>query len=433
MAEESQDKNGISGPQAPGQSGAEELGAAGKYLSEALRISFGILKVIMFILVLIFLGSGFRTVESGEEALVLRFGKIVGTGDERVLGPGFKWLLPYPIDKIVKIPVGQKVNLAINSFWYFQSKRELLSGEDGRVRPGSPLRPILDGYCLTRGERGPAAVGGEGSDYGIVHCKWELTYRIEDPEAFYCNVYVKSPRPGQDFSDVIAASVNPLLESVVEDAVVTSLVHFTIDEVKFERVASVTNRVRQFVQAKLDAIGAGIAVVSLQLTRSTWPRQVDLAFQAYISASQASQQQISEARTHSEQVLNEAAGPVAEELFGVIKDGSVGQEERELLWSQAAGAARERIADARAYRTEVVERVKAQAEYLHEILPEYRERPELVLQQIYVEAMERIFVNADEKFLLQPAEGVMKHEIRILLNRDPSLKPKVGEADKAQE
>jgi len=425
MGDQQQENLNLSGPQMPPTTSAGELDVAGKSLSDALRISFGALKVIMWILVVVYLLSGFRTVESGEEALVLRFGKIRGVGDGRVLKPGLHWILPYPIDRIVKIPVGQKVNLAVNSFWYHQTKQEILSGQERRIRPGEPLRPVIDGYSLTRGENRGAPVGGtDGNDYGIVHCKWELTYRIADAETFFRNVYVEQPRPGQTYSDMIADSVNPLLRRLIEDAVVTALVNYTIDQVKFEQVAKVTSNVRELVQDGLDDLGTGIAVVSLQLTESTWPRQVDAAFQASISASQASEQAISEARTYSGKTLNEAAGPVAEELFRVLKDESVDEQVKEEIWSHVAGEARQRIAEARAYRTEVVESAKASADYVKQILPEYRKRPELVLQRIYVDAMEHILMNADEKLVLQPSEASGQREIRVLLSRDPSLKPK---------
>ena len=46
--------------------------AAGKSLYDALRISFVILKIIMAVLLVIFLASGFKTVEHDEQALVLR-------------------------------------------------------------------------------------------------------------------------------------------------------------------------------------------------------------------------------------------------------------------------------------------------------------------------------------------------------------------------
>jgi regulator of protease activity HflC (stomatin/prohibitin superfamily) len=113
--------------QMPGRPADEELDAAGKSLSEALRISFIILKVIMIVLVVAFLLSGFVTVDSGEQALVLRFGKIQGVGEERLLGPGLHWIFPYPVDEIVRIPVEEKVNLLVNSFWYFQTEQEMLS------------------------------------------------------------------------------------------------------------------------------------------------------------------------------------------------------------------------------------------------------------------------------------------------------------------
>ena len=103
-----------------------ESDAAGKSLSEALEVSFTILKVIMIILVIAFLASGFKTVGGDEKALVLRFGKIRGIGDKRVLGPGLHWILPYPIDEIVKIPVERKDNLEINTFWYYLTPNEKL-------------------------------------------------------------------------------------------------------------------------------------------------------------------------------------------------------------------------------------------------------------------------------------------------------------------
>ena len=89
-------------PQPPVQD--EQLDAAGRSLSDALRISFTILKVIMIILVVAFLASGFRTVGPDEKALVLRFGKIQGIGDEAILGPGAHWVFPYPIDELVQDP-----------------------------------------------------------------------------------------------------------------------------------------------------------------------------------------------------------------------------------------------------------------------------------------------------------------------------------------
>ena len=72
----------------PSGDAAADIGrvdAAERSLSEALRISFVILKVIMIALVVAFLVSGFKTVGSNEQALRMAFGRITGTGEERVL------------------------------------------------------------------------------------------------------------------------------------------------------------------------------------------------------------------------------------------------------------------------------------------------------------------------------------------------------------
>ena len=157
------------------------------YLSGALKVSFAVLKVIMVVLVVLFLFSGVTKVGPGERAIVLWFGKISGVGEARLLGPGLKLLLPYPIHEIVRIPVERKVNLAINSFWYYQKPGEEMSDAANEKSYAPPtLNPLTDGYCLVRGEKqAQTAVASEGSDYNILHCKWVLTYQITDAERFY--------------------------------------------------------------------------------------------------------------------------------------------------------------------------------------------------------------------------------------------------------
>ena len=95
-----------------------------------------------------------------------------------------------------------------------------------------------------------------------------------------------------------------------------------------------------------------------------------------------------------------------------------------MLWAQLAGTGQEKIANARAYRTKVVETARANAEYLQQILPEYRKRPKLVIQKIYQDAIEYVLNNTDEKMIIQPTESTRGREIRIMLNRDPLIKPK---------
>jgi len=426
MAEENRQNNEDSEPQVPEQSKPVELDAAGKSLSEALSISFVILKVIMAVLILAFLASGFKTVGSDEQALVLRFGKIRGVAEDRVLKPRTwpYWIIPYPVETMVKIPVKKKVDLDIRSFWYYQSKEEMLADPSIRKSRVLPeLDPIKDGYLISRSEKLEENIAGStGSDYNIVHCKWRLTYQIDDPERFFKNIYVKDVKPGDIYLNAVTESITPLLQSIFEDAIVTITVNYTIDDIMYEQVARLTDDIKELVQEKLNKIESGIKVVQIQLTEKTWPRQVDKEFKALVTASQDRQTAINAARTYAESTLNEAAGPVAERLFEAINDDTASKQEKELLWSQLSGTAQEKISEAMSYRTKIVANARANAQYLKELLPEYRKYPELVVQRIYQDALEKIYNNVDEKFFV-PKEA----EWWIQINRDPSLKPKISE------
>ncbi|GAG18227.1 unnamed protein product, partial [marine sediment metagenome] len=247
-----------------------------------------------------------------------------------------------------------------------------------RTRIPEALNPIKDGYCITRSEKqNPAITGSDGSDYNIVHSKWQITYQIDDPERFFKNVYVQDIKPGESYYDIITMSVTPLLESLADDAIVTAMVNYTIDEA-IKSQDRIPKHVKRLLQEKLNKIKSGIKVVSIQLTDIIWPRQVNEAFWASIKVSQESQKAISQAKGYAESTINETAGPVALELLAALEDETVSKGTKELLWSQLAGAAQEKIARARAYRTKVVETARANAEYFQKLLPEYRKRPKLV-------------------------------------------------------
>jgi len=416
--------NNLEGP--PPQAGVDEkLDPALKYLSGALRSAFIVLKIIMVFLVGVFLASGIRIVGSDEQALVLSFGKIRGVGEKRILGPGLKLLLPYPVHEIVKIPVEKKINLRIDSFWYQRYPDDMLpEGPKETTRVPAALNPLRDGYCIVRNEQQGKMFSGYGSsDYNIVHSRWQLTYKIDEPELFFRNVYVEDIKPGQSYFEVITRSITPLLKDLVEDAVVTAMVDYTIDEA-LRSTDRIPSHVEKLLQEKLDAIQSGIKVVSVQLYDVTWPRQVEQAFLASHRASQESQRLIKQAQANAEKMLNEAAGPVAAELIKALENEDISEERKQFLWTQLAGNAQVKIAQARAYRTKVVESAKASASYLKELLPEYRKRPRLVLQKIYQDALEFVLDNADEKIIIQPADNVKGRELRILVNRDPKIKPK---------
>lgn len=393
-----------------------------KSLADALRLSFLILKVIMAAVAVLFLASGFFSVEPNEQALVLIFGKVQGQGDERIKQPGYHWTFPEPISEIIRIPVKEIRSLPIDSFWYFETEQEKLAG--GKKVAYGGLNPVQDGYCLTRNE---PITQLKGSDYNIVHSKWTVTYSIGSPVRFFENIYIPSRKPGESFMEVAARTVNPLIESLTSNAIVSTMVRYSLDEA-LTSSTGISERVRRILQDKLDAIESGIQIDDVRINRTNWPLQVDDAFQASSQAINKSEQAIVDARAYKEKLLTDTAGPRAEELLAKLRDETLTDEQMEELIRQMGGRVQGILAEAWAYRTRVEQDAKAAADYLKSLLPEYRKRPALVLQKLYQDTVEEILQKVDETMFVPPS-GDRGREIRVMINRD-FAQPKEGQADK---
>ena len=365
----------------------EEFDSGSKSLADALRVSFAILKVIMVVLVLLYFASGVFTVEKDERAVVLWFGKAVAQSDgSSLVGPGLHWTAPYPFAEIVKIPSTSTQKVNIDSFWYYETEKDKLSKK--KPKPGRTLNPITDGYCLTSGDK---AEGASQGDYSIVDSKWQINYSIKsDPYAFFKNIYVEKATPGELMVDVIQRSISPMLKSMAEDAIVTTMVDYTIDQAITGEKNAISRQARKHLQIKLDEIDSGILIEDMQILAMTWPLQVDDAFQQSIIVSQQKKATVIDAEAYRDKTINEARGP-----------------------------AEQKISEAKAYRTRVVEFAKANYDYLSSLLPEYRKRPELVVQKIYQDAIEEVLNNAEEKIFVQPAVEGKEREFRVVINRDP--------------
>ena len=389
----------------------EHLDAAGQSLRRALKMSFAILKVIMVVLLVLFAFSGIFQVQQDEEAILLQFGKIKGP----VLKPGIKFAWPEPINEIIRIPVQRELSIPIDSFWYFESPEEKI--RQVRRPVTGPLDPLKDGYCLTRND---SLEGMTGTDYNIVHSAWTITYKINLPTLFFENVYIRDRKPGEDLLEAAADTLTPLIKSLAANAIVRTMVQYSIDEA-VKSTSRIADEVELILQDKIDQVGCGIKISDVRADRIVWPRQVDEAFQASTKARQESDQAKIDALSYKNKLLTDTGGANAETVLEQLKQPGLTQEQKEELVVKLSGQVQADIVGARAYRTKVVENAKANAEYLQNLLPEYRKNPELVLQDIYQEAIRQIMANADEKIFMQTREG-MSDEIRILLNRNPNIK-----------
>ncbi len=334
--------------------------AGSQALAEALRSSFGIVKFVMIVLVVVFFASGFFVVGLSEQAIILRLGRTVGHGEKALLGPGLHWSFPYPIDEYRKVSVSSRQTVTSTIGWMAPTPEERAGAEPGPLALNSPMNPLVDGYVLT-------------ADNNIVHAKATLNYRITDPVAYILNFINAS-------NMVVAALDNALLNTAA---------NFRVDDILTRDVAGFQEAVGKRVVQLVDQQKLGIQVEDC-LVRSRPPRQLQLDFNKVNQSEQERGTAVTQARTLATNVLNEAAA-----------------------------TARSVTNTAEADRSRLVKTVEGDARRFSQLLPRYQENPTLLTQQLLSETMKRALTNANYTILFPDSVG----ERRLLLNRERSKEP----------
>jgi modulator of FtsH protease HflK len=334
-------------------------------LSEALRSSFFVVKIVMALLVIVFLGSGFFVVGPNERAVKLRLGKPIGDGEKALLGPGLHASWPYPIgDKtIVSITGIQRVTSRAG--WYAVTPEQELAGTEPPA--GTTLNPAVDGYALT-------------ADGNIVHTRATLTYRINDPIRYIFN-----------FVDASNAVLNAL-----DDAVLYTAAHFKVDDILTRDVAGYADAVRSRVTELVEKQNLGIHVEQC-VPQSVPPRQLKEGFNSVLKAELGRNQALDVARSAANQTLSKASADAAA-----------------------------RVNKAEVDRALYVNDITSRAKQFEQLLPKYRENPKLFVQQRYTETLGRIFTNVQDKIMVPESTSGNQKELRYILNRELQV-PKAPE------
>ena len=112
--------------------------------------------ILVGVVLLLILLSSIRTVKSGNVALVLRFGRLVGDNyEEQVHEPGLLFALPYIIDEVITVPTGNVFEQSVDTYY---TEGNLLGAEEG-------------GYLIT-------------GDSNIAVVSASVKYTISDPVAY---------------------------------------------------------------------------------------------------------------------------------------------------------------------------------------------------------------------------------------------------------
>jgi membrane protease subunit HflK len=309
--------------------------AGSKALSDALSSSFWIVKILMVALVGFFFLSGMFTVGPQQRAVLLRFGKPVGQGEKALLGPGFHWAFPAPIDSVVKIPFSEVQSADSTVGWYAVTAAQEATG--AVPPPRDTLDPAHESYLLT-------------GDANIIHARAKLRYRITDP-----NRYIFA------FTNAAVAVTNAL-----NNALYFAAAQFNVDDALTRSQIALRERIERRVDSIATQQRLGITIEQVTLTVSA-PRWLAEKFRA-----------ASEAAVRSERVMSQAQAYENEAM------------------AKAGGEAASRRGIAESDRTRLVEAVAAEAKFFSDVLPRYRANPELFMRTLQAEAVQKVFNNAQD-------------------------------------
>lgn len=218
--------------------------------------------VLVAVVVIVICVSGIRVVKSGEVALILRFGKLVGnTYEEQVHEPGLLFAFPYIIDEVITVPTGNVMEQVVTTHY--------TSG------PMSSLRN--NGYVIT-------------GDQNIAIISASVKYVISDPVAYALHI--------KNIPDTISAFVST--------AMVNEAAGISVDELLTSGKDAFAQSVMERAQEKLSLIQAGVTIGTVELTTVSMPEEVRDTYEMVNSATVSANTQIEQAKQYRENLLPQA-------------------------------------------------------------------------------------------------------------------------------
>ncbi len=218
----------------------------------------GLLGVVLAVIVLIWLGTGFFIVQEGQQAVITQFGRYHST-----VGAGFNWRMPYPIQRHEVVFVTQIRSIDI--------------GRDAVIKATG----LRESAMLTE-------------DENIVEIKFAVQYRLTDARAYL----FESKNPTDAVMQAAETAVREVVGKMRMDAALS------------EDREQIAPRVRKIMQTILDHYNVGIEVVGINLQQGGVrpPEQVQAAFDDVLKAGQERERAKNEAEAYANDVIPRAVG-----------------------------------------------------------------------------------------------------------------------------
>ena len=223
--------------------------------------------IAVVIMVLIICLSGVRFVKSGNVALILRFGHLVGNNyEEQVHGPGLLLAYPYMIDEVIIVPTGSVVEQKVSTHYTNSNITNLKTS----------------GYLIT-------------GDQNIVTVNATVKYSIVDPVAYALRV--------NDIESIINATVS--------NAMIESAASMSADDILTAKKEEFSNKTIKIAQKKFDDINIGIKIRNLELTKVSMPKEVVDVYNEVNAATVKYSTMIEEAKNYKDTKIPEAQAKAA--------------------------------------------------------------------------------------------------------------------------
>ncbi len=433
----------------------DEFDPAHAELSGALRKSFRVLKVVMFVLVVLYFLSGWFSVKSDEKGVVLRFGQIVGAGtaDAEKL-PGWHWSLPFPIDSWQTVYVSER-EFPVEFMLQLTPEEEATGNIQQKFQNLSPER---DDYLVT-------------GDVNILHAKLVIKYKVDNVVDYVTNVLPRaSHKAGPTSPAYMHFPEYELLRCLARDAVIDTAARYGALDIRGNRqedflravAAALNRRLKHLATAGASlglSVDAGSGVIATKSKTGSLeaimpPRQTQEVFDQVFAAQTNKLVSITKAKSEAESLLVNTAGPGYSTLADAIQSefeltlklsaaqsgGSSGEtpametelamlrEKTESLLKTSSGEIRSIIKNAEIDRDYVVNEAVGDFNRYSSILPEYLNNKEIFISRLLDELRSRALTMPGVVKVYIPRDTVQH---RLQIPRSTSL-PKSEEQKKRE-
>lgn len=287
------------------------------------KISKSLVVVIIIAIIGIWVSSGFYSVRTGEEAVILRFGRHV----RNVTKAGLNWHIPAPIESVIRVNM-QEVKRIEYGF------KTLDDGYDSRYfeYADMPRQLMLTG------------------DENLVSLEAAIQYQVSDIYNYVFKV----------------KNQTSTLEAAVESAIRRVIANHILDEVLTENKFEIGQEIREDLQNTCDKYELGVVILAVELQDVNPPDEVDAAFKDVANAREDRNSYINEAESYRNEVIPKARGNAAQ-----IINAAIAYKEKRIAEAQGDVANFVQILE-RYEQGKDVTRVRMYLETMEEILPGIR-------------------------------------------------------------